>query len=393
MRTLITVIGSGGDLNPMLGIGTELSRRGHDVTLLAGSWQESAVRQTGLKFDSVINDEHMDQVRAAMKSSPHLGGDWCAFFSGAIIPTATSIFRRICDEADGSNTLLIGPSWILGMRLAAERCGVPLVSASLQLKPLTPDSEQQRYGLIFNRLFGPIVNRCRSRVGLPPIESPVNDWLASTDKAITLVPEWFVNPETDAAHQAHLSDFVMFDSNSGGSLSPQLQAFLRKYPDPVVFTFGTESHDIAWLFKPALSACRDLGVPAIFLTKHADQVPELPDYVLRVDYVPLNLLLPHVAGIVYHGGIGTCAQAMKAGVPQVVMPIALDQFHTAAHVEHLGLGVRMTRRSYLGSLSSTLREMIANGAVRRRCLEISARFASNAVQGCCDSILSLAFGS
>jgi rhamnosyltransferase subunit B len=393
MRTLITVIGSGGDLNPMLGIGKELSQRGHDVTLLAGSWQEPVVRKVGLQFHAIIGNEQMDQVRASLKSSPHMGGDWCAFFREAILPTAASICRRICDEADGSNTLLIGPSWILGMRLAAERCGVPLVSASLQLRPLTSDSDQEKYGLVFNRLFAPIVNRCRSRVGLPPIESPLNDWLASTDKAVTLVPEWFLNPETDAADQAQLSDFVMFDSNSGGDLSPQLQAFLRKYPRPVVFTFGTESYDIAWLFKPALNACRRLGLPAIFLTKHGDQVPELPDHVLRVDYVPLNLLLPHVAGIVYHGGIGTCAQALKAGVPQVVMPIAFDQFHTAAHVEHLGVGVRMTRRNYLGSLSSTLREMLANSAVSRRCLEISAKFASNSVQTCCDSILSLAFES
>jgi len=393
MRTLITVIGSGGDLNPMLGIGKELSRRGHDVTLLAGSWQEAVVRRVGLEFEAIIDNGHMDRLRASLRSSSHVGGDWVAFFKEAVLPTANSTCRHICDEAQRSDTLLIGPSWNLGMRLAAERCAVPLVSTSLYLRPAKTDGEQRNYDGSFNRLFSPIVDRCRKRVGLPPLERPLNDWLTCSDKGITLVPEWFLNPQVDAAEQDRLTDFVIFDSDSSGELSTQLQAFLRKYPRPVVFTFGTESHDIGWLFKPALNACLALGLPAIFLTKQADQVPTLPDNVLRADYVPLNLLLPHVAGIVYHGGIGTCAQALKAGVPQVVMPIAFDQFQNAAHVEHLGVGVRITRKSYLGALDGTLQEVLDSSEVRRRCREISAKFAADSAQACCDSILNLAFGA
>ncbi len=49
-----------------------------------------------------------------------------------------------------------------------------------------------------------------------------------------------------------------------------------------------------------------------------------------------DALVPRLAALVHHGGIGTTAQAMRAGVPQLITPFAHDQFDNAARVERLG---------------------------------------------------------
>jgi UDP:flavonoid glycosyltransferase YjiC (YdhE family) len=60
---------------------------------------------------------------------------------------------------------------------------------------------------------------------------------------------------------------------------------------------------------------------------------------LHASYAPFSKIFPRAAVVIHHGGIGTCAQAMAAGVPQVVMPLAFDQFDNAARLQKLGLAV------------------------------------------------------
>jgi rhamnosyltransferase subunit B len=68
---------------------------------------------------------------------------------------------------------------------------------------------------------------------------------------------------------------------------------------------------------------------------------DLPDTMLWQDYVPLRRLLPHAAVLIHHGGIGTTAEALRAGTPQLVVPLAHDQFDNAARVTALGVGAAL----------------------------------------------------
>ena len=74
------------------------------------------------------------------------------------------------------------------------------------------------------------------------------------------------------------------------------------------------------------------------LTRYPEQLPPaLPASVRHERYVPFSAILPRCAAIVHHGGIGTCAQALAAGIPQLVSPFGFDQPDNAvrspAHVE------------------------------------------------------------
>ena len=93
-----------------------------------------------------------------------------------------------------------------------------------------------------------------------------------------------------------------------------------------------------------MQAAQRLGRRAVLLTPHREQVPaSLPPDMLWLPYVPLRTLLPRAAALVHHGGIGTTAEALRAGVPQVIVPLAYDQFDNAARVEALAAGAMRAR--------------------------------------------------
>ena len=55
---------------------------------------------------------------------------------------------------------------------------------------------------------------------------------------------------------------------------------------------------------------------------------------------PHALLFPRTAVVVHHGGSGTTASALRAGVPQVLLPLILDQFHHAHRLPLAGIAPR-----------------------------------------------------
>ena len=55
---------------------------------------------------------------------------------------------------------------------------------------------------------------------------------------------------------------------------------------------------------------------------------------------PHALLFPRMAVVIHHGGSGTTAQTLRAGVPQVLLPLILDQFHHAHRLYLAGISPR-----------------------------------------------------
>jgi rhamnosyltransferase subunit B len=96
-----------------------------------------------------------------------------------------------------------------------------------------------------------------------------------------------------------------------------------------------------------VAAARALGRRAMLVTNFTDQVPkDLPANVQVFGYLPFRALLPRAALLVYHGGIGTLAQAIKAGIPHLVVPNGHDQFDNGFRIEKLGLGRSIPQSRY-----------------------------------------------
>jgi UDP:flavonoid glycosyltransferase YjiC (YdhE family) len=115
------------------------------------------------------------------------------------------------------------------------------------------------------------------------------------------------------------------------------------------------------------------------LTRFPEQLPErLPGGVRHFDYVPFTQLLPHAAALVHHGGIGSSSQALAAGVPQLVMPMAHDQHDNAARLARLGVAQWLRPRAFRGpAVTRALKRLLSSDQVALRCREAARRLAAD----------------
>jgi rhamnosyltransferase subunit B len=81
----------------------------------------------------------------------------------------------------------------------------------------------------------------------------------------------------------------------------------------------------------------------------------------------MSTLLPRSAALVHHGGIGTAAQALAAGIPQLVVPFAYDQFDNAERLRHLGCGASVKTLAAQDPAQRKLRHLLESATVHTAC--------------------------
>jgi UDP:flavonoid glycosyltransferase YjiC (YdhE family) len=101
---------------------------------------------------------------------------------------------------------------------------------------------------------------------------------------------------------------------------------------------------------------------------------ELPNSIYMLDAVPHDWLFPRVAAVVHHGGVGTTAAGLRAGVPSILVPFFGDQPFWAGRVRALGGGPAAIPRRELSAarLAQAIQEAVADEPLRRRAAEIGA---------------------
>jgi rhamnosyltransferase subunit B len=222
------------------------------------------------------------------------------------------------------------------------------------------------------------LNAVRTPLGLPKLDSFLTHLAEAPDLSVTLFPAWFAPVVPDWPRPLIEGDFQLFEASTQEGFSEDLSAFLAAGRKPLVFTPGTGNLHAADFFACALAAINRLGHRAIFLTRERTQIPvSLPDSVLWQPYVPLSALLPHAAGIVHHGGIGTTAEALRCGTPQLIAPFAWDQFDNAARIVALGVGMVIpAKRLRPRKLARCLLNLYTSETIRARCSQLASRFRS-----------------
>jgi rhamnosyltransferase subunit B len=237
------------------------------------------------------------------------------------------------------------------------------------------------YGLgekfVIDRTVCPFLNEWRHELGLPPL-SRITRWWNSPDGIVCLFPDWYAAPQPDWPPNLVQTDFPLWNAHVEQGLAPEVDAFLRSGEPPIVFTPGSANVHGHEFFAAAVEACRALNRRGILLTEHADQIPSgLPESVAHFPYVPLDLLLPRAAAFVHHGGIGSTSQALLAGIPQVLMPLAHDQFDNGARVENLGIGASIPAPKFNAArLTEALKRLFGSDAVMHSCRVAAKRLAN-----------------
>jgi UDP:flavonoid glycosyltransferase YjiC (YdhE family) len=217
----------------------------------------------------------------------------------------------------------------------------------------------------------------RAELGLPPTEdNPIFEGQHAPDLVLAMFSEQLARPQADWPPLTVVTGFCDFDRHASEEATPEeVERFLDAGPPPVVFTLGSSA---VWspgqFYAESLEAIRRVGVRAILLIgpEGANTLPEsLPEGVAAFGYAPYSSLFPRCAAIVHQGGVGTTAQAMRAGRPMVVVPFGFDQQDNAARVQRLGIARVIPKERYTaGRVTRALRQLLDDPAPADRAAEI-----------------------
>jgi rhamnosyltransferase subunit B len=249
---------------------------------------------------------------------------------------------------------LIRPAWPFREQIAGRR-----LSAAFRKYTLPMLYTHQERCVTFVRAL----NVLRERVGLPPVASTL-DIDAKITQRLGFFPDWYARPEADWPANFELVGFPL--AKSTALLPAELEAFIGREGRPLVFTPGTGVVNVQLFFEDARRCCEALGMPGVFLSPHvaasgADFGPRIRHY----GFLDLELILKQAALLVHHGGIGTTARALQAGLPQIIRPAMYDQFDNGDRVRLLGVGNMLLQKDYSPErLIELVRELTSSAQVQ-----------------------------
>jgi len=343
MKFLIVTVGSIGDLLPFLAVAEALRQRGHTVVIASNAGYAALVKMAGFEF-AAIWDRSQQSLDSVIGHDPQRA--WATVREEMFIPAARPARDFIAHHTRGGACAVLASWTAFGARLAHEELGVPL--CTVYLSP--------------------------GAVGVADRHQPDS----ATHRNIGFYPAWFGD-----SPGVRPTGFMMFGDAQIPALPAELESFLQQGTPPVIFTPGSFMRRAESFFQQSLAACEALNLRAVFLTPYQEQIPaRLPTSVLHFKYVPLQRLAPRSAALVHHGGIGTCAQGLRAGLPQLVTPVFFDQPDTAARLAALGVSKSISLDAYSADqVAAGLHDLQNSQSVKQSCARACALFDNQDAMG------------
>ncbi|MEU4745099.1 glycosyltransferase [Actinosynnema sp. NPDC023658] len=383
VRVSVLTAGSRGDVEPFLALGGRLRAVGHAVRLVTHREFELVVRAAGLDFVELPGDPKATlagpegQALLAARSPVALVRRLREVVGPELRGSLTAAVEA-CRDADVvvySTLVAFGPT-------VAEYLDVPVVAA--HLSPNTPTRAFPMTALpkpvpaVLNhatwrfseallwRAFRPLLNDQRADLGLPPLPRRTPPPHGRAPRLYGFSPA-VVPPPRDWTPIDHVTGYWFTDTDT--VLPPALTDFLDAGEPPVYLGFGSmRDPDPSAATDLLLTAARRVGRRAVLLSGWSGlHQADTSDDVLVVDDVAHRALFPRCAAAVHHGGAGTTAAAVLAGVPSVVVPFFADQFFWGRRVTELGVGTATPARDRLTAdvLADALRTALSRARPAR----------------------------
>ena len=355
MRVVLATVGSRGDVQPMLALAKAFAARGHVALVAAPPNFESWVNSLGFDFAPLGLDMQvfLAENRDIMTGKPLKMLQEMSRYFNEQIPLQAQQLKPACDNADA----VIYGGLAFAAPTVAEHLRLPVLGV-LYTTCLLPSSQHPPVNIPWhglpnwmndllwraNRLLGDslglkTLNTMRASFGLPRVDH-LRRHVFEDHPLIIAADEVLFPPDPLWKGRYPYANFIFFDDPA--PLDRELEAWLADGEPPVFVGFGSMSgagtDRVENMIVEAVSATgRRCIVGAGWAGLGAGALP--PGWRV-VREAPHGLLFPRTAAVVHHGGSGTTAQALRAGVPQVLLPLILDQFHHAHRLHLAGIAPR-----------------------------------------------------
>jgi sterol 3beta-glucosyltransferase len=415
MDIVFLTMGSRGDLQPSLALAKALKARGHRVRIYAGSNFSPWIESHGIEaVPSVVNSRERaeSELGRALVGNSHsvikqmlvwrkmakllnfapakkLLED-CAGCDVVISDATTETFTFTLAEilkVPHHVRLLYYPSYI------PTRCGDVMVDAPFRQRQHIGNYFYAKYiaGPVFWRSFESTNNRFRRLQQLSAMNH--RQYSRAQDRCLTLLgySKNIVPHPHDWPANHHTTGYWFLDEVAEWQPPPALTAFLSAGAAPVYVGFGSMmTPQVQEMAHIAIAAARNAGKRVLLAAGWAGlKTEDIAADVFQIDAAPHQWLFPRMAAVVHHGGAGTVAAALRAGVPNVIVPHFGDQEFWGWRVHTLGLGPQATHRHKLTieNLSQAISAATQDADIRSRARQISEQIKSeDGVGAACDLI-------
>lgn len=344
MKITVLTYGSRGDVQPLIALTLGLMGRGHLVSLAAPARFENLVKGYGIHFIPLAGDpaelsrelnnsgqNPIKQIRDIMSY---------AFKIGAEVLQQT---EEACKDAD-----LIIHTFMHAVGAHTIACERKIPDIHIQLFPMfTPTGDYPNVTLpdlkskFLNRLTHEIsrsisdssakigFEHVRRRAGLPKrkLYSPFDkDTLRPSTPILCAWSPSVISPSKEWAANIAVTGYYFSDVDTGYQPASDLQHFLDTGNPPICVSFGSmlnrDAKKIDSIIRESLRLTNNRG---IILSGWSEVKNDSTKEILYIDAVPHQWLLPRCKVIIHHGGAGTTAAGLRAGIPNIVIPFVADQ--------------------------------------------------------------------
>jgi sterol 3beta-glucosyltransferase len=401
MQIAIIALGSRGDVQPYIALGKGLKKAGHTVRLVTHQNFDILVKSYGLEFWN-IRGNVQDVIESPEMRELLDKGNFLAITRRTAKEAERAALQWAEDglvACDGTDLIITGiGSRFIGLALA-EKLHLPVLQT--YLVPFTPTKTfpsalvpptLPKLGGMFNRITHHLAQQvmwqgsrsgdtlARKQVlGLPPASffGPKPATSAQALPTLYGFSPSVIPPPPDWNNDQHVTGFWFLDSADEWTPPQKLMNFLQAGSPPIYIGFGSMTTR-----KPEETA--DLVIKALEHTNQRAilvsgwgglQKTDLPESIFMIDSIPHAWLFPHVAAVVHHGGAGTTAAGLRAGVPSIVIPFFADQPYWGQRVADLGVGPIPIPRQKLTAerLAQAIQIALTDQAMRQRAVDLGSK--------------------
>ncbi len=417
MKLSLIAVGSRGDVQPYLALGRRLVRAGLSVRVAALDPFADDVRAAGLTFAYL--GAFPERFRARRGSER---GGSSASFSGvpgralfwAVFPTLIApVEERFIAACEGADAVLF-TRLALPVPHIAESLKIPCIAAfpvphtptNAFENPLYVPRDGRAAGALRTRwsysceshlthqLSYPVIARLRRRLGLRAllphqIVAHRERQLAGTIYAYS---ERVVPRPCDWPERVQVTGYWFLDAVEDWQPSRALEEFLAAGSKPVCVGFGsmksTRPERVARMLRGALERIRERAV-VLSGWGGMRELDPTGRRILVLPEAPHDWLYPRVGVAVHHGGAGTTAAALRAGVPSVIVPHAFDQRFWGRRVRELGCGPAAIEERDLSAsrLGDAMRDALDDERHRGAAARLGAALRAEDGVGCAVSLI------
>ncbi|WP_193907306.1 nucleotide disphospho-sugar-binding domain-containing protein [Cellvibrio polysaccharolyticus] len=389
MDYLFYSLGTMGDALPFIKLAASINEGGAKAAFIGNEKFDHLASSMGVKLFSVSSlAAYQNSYNNPLTwSRHHAQNHYNDFHFPAIkrtFKTIESIIRK------GHKPIIIYQDALSGARMAAEEFGLKSCQVVLAPQgigsilsppyPMRRQVEERLWGEIFpqirgkakkdtfDRLVRPLINPARKELGLAQWSLSDLPDMETSPSILALFPAWLKPNPGDWPKQLVNTGFILGETQDSES-NARLDEFINQYGAPLVFTFGTGIPVTNLLIDKIRNLCRIIGKPGIFVAHSKNEsffeCGEFP--VLILPSVPFSYLFARAALVIHHGGIGTCAQALATGIPQVISPYTFDQPDNAFLLWQLGISNAIDFLSdSVNQIASCVMEVLSSHSIKEK---------------------------